>query len=193
MHLAVPGVAAYLYHIQHALSQAGTDRAWLSPAFHREIADSKILTEQKSNPHTHFVKIVCREPTHLEFCDASGLGAREVLLDPSRSWKDLLRRHPWPAEIIYDLVSSTNREGTIKNSDLELVALVLHKATLLTAVLEARLVAPCSGLYNIPTVSWSKKEASTINPVVADLFALHLSQFFLNPYIFITQASRIEW
>ena len=60
MHLAVPGAAAYLYHIQHALSQAGTDRAWLSPAFHHEIADSKILTEKKANPHTHFVKIICR-------------------------------------------------------------------------------------------------------------------------------------
>ena len=39
MHLAVPGVVAHLYHIQWVLSQVGTDRAWLSPAFHREIVD----------------------------------------------------------------------------------------------------------------------------------------------------------
>ena len=41
MHLAVPGAVSYLYHIQRVLSQAGTDRAWLSPAFYRDIADWK--------------------------------------------------------------------------------------------------------------------------------------------------------
>ena len=46
-----------------------------------------------------------------------------------------MRRHPWPPGIIADLVSSTNRDGTITNSDLELAALVLHEATLLAAVL----------------------------------------------------------
>ena len=95
--------------------------------------------------------------------------------------------HPWPPDIIADLVSSTNREGTITNPDLELAALVLHEATLLAAVPEVRLVVPRSGSDNTPTVSWSTKEASTINTVVADLLrlrALYLRQFFLNPSIF---------
>ena len=39
IHLAVPGAVAHLYHIQHALSQAGTYRAWLYPDFHRKIAN----------------------------------------------------------------------------------------------------------------------------------------------------------
>ena len=83
-------------------------------------------------------------------------------------------------------------EGTITNSNLELSALVLHEATLLAAVPEARLAAPRSGFDNTPTVSWSTKEASTINMVVADLLclnALHSRQFFLNPSVFITRAS----
>ena len=63
-------------------------------------------------------------------------------LDLSLLGKDLVWRHPWPADIIYDLVSSTNREGTITNSDLELSALVLHEATLLAVVPETRLAAP---------------------------------------------------
>ena len=65
---------AHLYHIQRALSQAGTDRAWLSQDFHREIADWTTLADQTSDRPTHLAKIVCREPTHLGFCDASGLG-----------------------------------------------------------------------------------------------------------------------
>ena len=96
-------------------------------------------------------------------------------------------RHPWPPDIIADLVSSTNREGTITNSDLELAALVLHEATLLAALPEARLAVSRSGSVITPTISWSTKEASTINPVVADLLplpALHLRYFFLNPYVF---------
>ena len=89
---------------------------------------------------------------------------------------------------IADLVSSTNRDGTITNSDLELAALVLHEATLLAAVPEARRAAPRSGSDNTPTVSWSTREASTINPVVADLLrlrALHSRQFFINPSVFL--------
>ena len=87
-------------------------------------------------------------------------------------------RHPWPVDIISVLIFSMNREGTITNSELEIAALVLHKATLRAAVPEARLVA---------TVSWSTKEASTITTLVADflcLRALHLRQFFINPSVF---------
>ena len=93
-------------------------------------------------------------------------------LDPSRPGKDLVWRHPWLEEIIANLVSSRNKDVTITNSDLELAALVLHEATLLVAVPESRLAAPRSGSDNTPTVSWSTKEASTINPVVADLLRL---------------------
>ena len=96
-------------------------------------------------------------------------------------------RHPWPVDIISDLISSTNREGTITNSDLELAALVLHEATLIMAVPEASLAAPRSGSENTPTVSWSTKEAFTTNLVVEDLLclhALHSRQFFLHPSVF---------
>ena len=67
MHLAVLGAVAHLYHIQRALSQAGTDRAWMSPDFHREIADWTTLADQTANRPTHLVEIVRREPTHLGF------------------------------------------------------------------------------------------------------------------------------
>ena len=176
-----------LYHIQCALSQARTDRAWLSPDFHREIVDWTTLADQTADRPTHLAEIVRREPTHLGFCNASGLGAGGVWLDLSKSGKYLVWVHPWPTDIIADLVSSTNREGTITNLDLELAALVLHEATLLAAVHDARLAAPRSGSDRIPTISWSTKEASTINPVVADLLclhALHSRQFFINPFVF---------
>ena len=187
MYLAVPGAVAHLYPIQSALAQVGTDRAWLSPASHREITDWKMLEEQIAEQPTHLAEIVRRKATHLGFCDTSGLGDGCVWLDLSRSGKDLVWHHPWPADIIAGLVSSTNREGTITNSDLELAALVLHEATLLASATEARMTTPRPGLDNTPIVSWSMKEASTINPVVAELLrlrALHSRQFFLRPSVF---------
>ena len=46
MHLAVPGAVAHLFHVQRALNQGGVDQAWLSPEFHREFADWKVLALQ---------------------------------------------------------------------------------------------------------------------------------------------------
>ena len=128
------------------------------------------------------------------FCDASSLGAGGVWLDPSRSGRSLVRNHSWPPGIVNNLVSATNPEGQLTKSDLELAALNLHEATLLTAAPEARMAAPRSGSDNTPTILWSTCEASTINLVVADLLrirALHSRQFYLNPSVFYHPGSRI--
>ena len=64
------------------------------------------------------------------FYDASGLGAGDVWLDPDRSGRNLVWHYPWTIYIIADLVSSTNIEGKITKSKLELTILVLHEGTL---------------------------------------------------------------
>ena len=94
MHLVVPGAVSHLYHIQCVMFQARTDRALLSPDFHCEIADWKVMADQTADRPTHLTEIARREPTHLGFCDASGLRAGEVWLDPSHLVKDLVWRHP---------------------------------------------------------------------------------------------------
>ena len=75
MHLAVPGAVAHLYHIQCALAQAGAGKAWLSPEFHHNISDWRMLVEQTAAQPTHLDKIFCCKPPHMRFCDALGLGA----------------------------------------------------------------------------------------------------------------------
>ena len=117
-------------------------------------------------------------------------------LYPYRLGGQLLWIHPCTSDIIANLISSTNREGESTNSNLELAALVLREATLLAAVPDTSLAAPHSGSDNTPTVSWSMKEASMINPVVADLLRirlLHARHFFIVPSVFITQALTIAW
>ena len=102
-------------------------------------------------------------------------------MNPPRSGISLVWRHPCPPNIIKILISDRNPEGILTNYDLELAALVLPEATLLEMCPEATMAAPFSGLDNTPTVSWSAREASAINPVVADLlriYVLHSRQFF---------------
>ena len=77
--------------------------------------------------------------------------------------------YPWLPDIIAYLFPSKNIEGNITNTDLELVALVLHKSTLMAAFSTARISAPCSGLDKTPTVLWGTREASDINLVVTYL------------------------
>ena len=196
MHIAVSGAVAHLFHIQRALNQGGVDQAWLSAAFHRELANWKALALQAASRPTHLAEIVRREPTHLGFCEAPGLGAGGVWLNPTRTGQNLVWRHPWPPEIIASLVSSTNPQGTITKSDLELPALVLQEAVLLEAVPKAPMAAPRSGSDNTPTVSWNTHESSITNPVVAYLLricALHSRKFFLNPSVFIIWAKKTAW
>ena len=80
---------------------------------------------------THLEEIVCQEPTHLGFCNASGIGAGGVWLNPYGSGTILVYRHPCPPDIIAALIYDRNPEGTLTNSDLEITALLLHEATLL--------------------------------------------------------------
>ena len=74
-HRAVPGAVAHLYHIQRALTQGGKDRTWLLEDLHWEISDWSALVAQTVARPTHIAEIVRREPNHLGFCDASGIGA----------------------------------------------------------------------------------------------------------------------
>ena len=51
-----------------------------------------------------------------------------VLINPNEHGINFAWRVKWPADIVQKLVSFTNTEGTITNSDLELAVLVLHEA-----------------------------------------------------------------
>ena len=94
MHFAVPGAVARLFHIQRWLNQGGLERAWLSPAFRCKLADWKALALQVASRPTHLAEIVRREPTHLGFHDASGIGSGGVWLDLSETGHNLVWRNP---------------------------------------------------------------------------------------------------
>ena len=121
---------------------------------------------------THLADIISRESIHMEFYNALVLEAGGGVLVPARSGRNFVCHHPWPPDMIVDLVSSKNLGGKITNSDLDITDLVLHKATLQLPVPTERMAAPRSSSDNTPTTTWSTCEVSTIKPVVADF--LHI-------------------
>ena len=58
MYLAVPGEMAHFYHIQRTLTQGGEYRAWISSAFHQELAEFKSLINQIAAHPTYLDKII---------------------------------------------------------------------------------------------------------------------------------------
>ena len=184
MHLAAPGAVAYLYHIQHVLSQEGKDMSWNPLEFHQEIGYWRALASHMEAFTTHLVDIIYQELTHLGFCKDSGIFAGGAWIEPSRYSTRIVWRYSWPSYIIADLVLESNPGGMLTNSNLEIATLVLHEDTQLAAFPEATMAAPHSGLDNTSEISWRTHEMSTINPVVADLLrirALHSRQFYLIP------------
>ena len=57
-------------------------------------------------------------------------------LDPSSSGLIIVCRHPWLPDIIVALVSDTNPEGKLTNSNLGLADLLLHESTLMGSFIE---------------------------------------------------------
>ena len=170
--MAIPGAIGHFYHIQTALTHISRTKSYLSNDFHADIAHWQTLVHSMATRPTYLAEIVQHIPTDLGFTDASGQGAGGVLLNPNRDGKHYVWRLRWPADIIATLVSFANPNGSITNSDLELSALVYQEATFPLICSKFRWRSPAIGSDNTPTVSWSFKEASTINPVVAALLRI---------------------
>ena len=72
---------------------------WLSMDFHHKLVGFKALTLQAASRPTHLEEIFHREPTHLGFCDASGIGAGGVWINPSVTGHNLVWQHTWSADV----------------------------------------------------------------------------------------------
>ena len=173
MHLVVPGAIGNFFYIQESLTKVGTaTKAYLSKAFHREISNWQRLCKDLLARPRFLADVVQRLPNALGFCDASGMGTGVVWIDPDGTGASFVWRVKCLAEIVSDLVTWDNPTGGTTNSDLELAALVLQKSCFSIAFSRPTWHAPMTGSDNTPSVSWCFREASTVNPIVADLLCV---------------------
>ena len=149
MHLAVPGAVVQLYHLQRLLIQGREEQVWIFPEFIWETVDWRALVVEKAACTIRLANIFRPETTHMGFCNAPVLEARVLWLDPSKSGRSIMWRHPWPPKFIDNLVSGG---GNIANSNLHLTSLILSESTLLVAVPEVSMATSRSGLDNTSAV-----------------------------------------
>ena len=175
MHLAIPDDVGNFYHLQMALTaahHASRATAYLSKDFHRDVKFWQYLCVDTGSRITFSAENIHCLATDVGYANTSGLGCGGVWIDPNQEGVHYVWSLPWPKDIMTDLVSTNNTHGRITNSDIELAALVFQEATFPFISANPSWRAPFTGSDNITTVTWNFWEASTVNPVVADLLCL---------------------
>ena len=94
-----------------------------------------------------------------------------VWIDPNEDRINFFWNVKWPVDISWQLVSFANPVVTITDSDLELAALVLYEAVFSSISASPEWRKPTSEINRTPTVVWTFRKASTINPVLAVLLS----------------------
>ena len=134
MSLALPGSRGLFSSMQLALSKKSKNRIKLRNGVHQAINDFRWLHKDICNRPTRIAEIIPLSPSALGYHDAAGIGAGGVWyptpdLTPrqgTHQQQPLLWRLQWPQDIVESLVSSSNPNGTINNSALELAGGLLH-------------------------------------------------------------------
>ena len=146
MALALPGSRGLFSQMQEALFRVKGKRVTLFTGVHEALEDFKWLDEDVSNCPTRMYELVPLRPTADGYHDASGyMCGGVVLLGPTAIPRELpphpsavrpspnpkgshpiVWRMPFPNDILDSLVSWTNPQGTVNNSELELVGGVVH-------------------------------------------------------------------
>jgi hypothetical protein len=125
---------------------------------------------------THVQELVPNDEHYVGYCDACNAGAGGVWFSGELHLDPVVWRVAFPPEIAAQVISDSNPNGTLTNSDLEMAAVLLHYMILqqITDMKHKR-----SGTFsdNTPTVSWStrmadKSQAPTAGRLLRGLAAI---------------------
>ena len=118
---------------------------------------------------TYMAEIVHRVPSNLRYCDASGVRAGGLWVEPNEDGFNRVWRIQWPEDVTDDLVNFDNPKRAITNSDLEVANLVLQESVFPHIRRDPAYPTPTSGSDNTPTAAWAFREADTTKPILANL------------------------
>jgi hypothetical protein len=171
---AIPGARGLFSQLQQTLCHVVDARIKLSPAIHDTIADFTWLAHDLHARPTRLYELVPPDqPTVTGSVDAAGTGmggvafptagtiVRDPLTDSTLNVNSpIVWRVPFPSDIQADLVSATNPQGTITNSDLETAGAVVHHDALAQNFdVRERLVH--TNCDNVATISRFRKGSTT--------------------------------
>jgi hypothetical protein len=179
MSLALPGSRHMFSRLQNALSQSDGNRIALKKGVHQALNDFKWLANDVSGRPTRLAEVIPLLSSAEGHHDASGIGAGGVwfpgsTLHPRKGFKPnipVIWRLKWPEDIVSKLVTSSNRSGTITNSDLELAGGLLHLEALCQSF-DIRERTILSKGDNLSTTFWERKGSTTTDSAPAYLLRL---------------------
>ena len=124
------------------------------------LLDLRTMVLDLARRPTHVNELVHRPPGYLGYCDASAFGAGGVWFSGACSLTPQVWRIVWPLDIQSAVVSSSNPEGRLTNSDLEMAAVLLHFNVLETCVPTLQHVNTVIHSDNSPSVAWATTMAT---------------------------------
>ena len=168
MALAIPGARGLFSLLQEAFRHEETTqpRLRLTKSVHGFLDDFRVLAKDVASRPTRIAEIMPTTPSVLGACDAAGTGMGGVAFVTTEdgSVQPLLWRQPFPPDVQRELVSFSNPQGSITNSDLELCGNIAHH-DVITAIASVRERTVATLSDNVASVYWLRKgSATTVGP-----------------------------
>jgi len=195
MAIAIPGSKGCFSFLQHAL-RPGAARIIITKEVRDQLLDFLWISEDVCNRPTHLAEVVPTPPSYFGAMDAAKAGMGGVWFPPGpavplsihphkkNSLQDpCLWRAPFPKYIQDAIVSSSNPDGDVTNSDLELCGTVAHDDILASEVPVSHLTT-CNLSDNTPAVAWRTKGSTTTTGPAAyllQLSSLHQRHYRYKP------------
>ena len=147
------------------------------------VSDCRTFLHESISTPTKCRNLVTGWPDYVGITDASGQGLGGVIIGENKAIPPVVFRLQWPEDISKSIVSDSNPEGTITNSDLEMAGLLMLWLVMESVChVENAHVALFSD--NSPTVHWVQRLAakhSTIAMQLVRALALRLQLAKASP------------
>ena len=190
MSLGVPGSKGLFSTLQAALQYTEKNRIRINQPMRDQLQDFELLAKDLSRRPTRLSELVPDYPVAIGPHDASGEGMGGAWLPTTKpsNLQPTLWRARFPMEIVDDLVTFDNPEGSINNSQLELAGNIAHQDVLVNTVDCAdRTIAPLGD--NIAQVAWQLKGSNT--GTGATSYLLRLNSLHQRQYRYLASPSYI--
>jgi hypothetical protein len=171
--------------LQEALKSSDGNRVRLTQHTHAFLRDFAWLVDDVGARPTKVDELVPNSnPSTRSACDALGKGQDDVHFFrlPDGTMLPLLWRSRWSRHITARLVSSSNPQGNITNSELELAVSITH-ADILAQAFDVHSHTTHQLSYNSSTVAWQRKVAASTTGHVAYIIRLQTLQQRHHRYI----------
>jgi hypothetical protein len=174
MVLAIPGGRGLFSTLYTALGtpSAAKNRIRITRPIGDALVDLQVLTCDLGGRPTRIGELVDTLPVAYGTADACGVGMGGVWLSPDPAFSPVLWRSPFPPPTQQDLVTHTNRSGSITNSDLELAA-QLAEQDILVQIRDCRESTITTFTDNIATRAWHRKGSRSTLGAAAYLLRLN--------------------